>query len=607
VDSPTLFGGDFAYTVNVTSDVTRVRIAIQTLNPSGADLDLYVRRGESPVLSNNEVLADYASTSDTGSEEIVIDANSTPPLTTGTYFIAIATFTLNTPIQASIQVTIEREAAPPPPTGVQLTSGNAVDFALPAVDSPTLFSGTGVYTVTVPDTADQLNVTVATATDGADVDLYVRFGEPPAVQGGQVVADASSTSFTGDELVSLTRAEGLRSGTYYIALALFSTGVSARGTLKAVATASGGNQPGVPISPTAPQGFSVDPVTGPTFFTDLIYRVDVGAGIARLTVDLETTTPGVDVDLFVRFGQPPELSGGQVLSTFSSESLTGREQVVISAASSPPLQAGSYFIGLVLYSTGQAAAGQVRVTLDAAGASGPHVNAATNAASFLAQPVAPGQIISLFGAAMGPADGLAAQLNPLTGRLATTLGNVSVLFDSVPAPLFFVRGDQINVQVPYGVAGRPSTTIAVIVNGEVSNPLSVPVAASAPGLFLLRDGTNEVVALRENGSVVSASNPAGRGEVVVLYATGEGLTSPPTREGSLAPEVEPLPRPILQVEVRFGNSVGGLFFAGSAPRFAGLLQLNVRIPADAPTGAAVPLQLFVGGNASQAGATIAVQ
>jgi uncharacterized protein (TIGR03437 family) len=608
VANGTLFTGEFAYTVEAASDVTRIRVAIDATNPSGANIDLFVRRGESPTVSNGQVLADFRSISPTGHEEIVIDASSSPPLAAGTYFVAIAALTVNTPIEASIQVTLERAAPPAPPTGVQLSSGQAVEFSLPSVNSPTLFTGTSVYTVNVPDNVTRLDVSVDTSTQGADVDLYVRFGTPPEVQGGQVVADASSSSFTGDELLSLTRAEGLRSGTYYIALALFSTGVGVRGLLKAdLAAGTGGNEPGIPLSPAAPQNFSVDPVAEPTFFSDLIYRVDVGEGAARLTVDLETSSPNVDIDLFVRFGEPPDVSDGQVLSTYSSEGLTGREQVVISAASSPPLRPGSYFVGLVLFSTGQAAAGRVRVTLEQAAAGAPHINAATNAASFAQEAVAPGQIITLFGTSMGPAVGVGAQLDPVTGRLASLLGGVRVLFDSVPAPLFFVRADQINVQVPYDVAGQPSTAIAVLVNGDVSNALRVPVAPTAPGLFLLGDGTSHVVAQRQNGSIVSAANPAQRGEVVVLYATGEGLTNPPARDGTLAPGAEPLQRPIAPVAVRFGGVSGELFFAGSAPGFAGLLQLNVRVPAGAPTGAAVPVELTIGAEAGQPGASIAVQ
>jgi uncharacterized protein (TIGR03437 family) len=93
----------------------------------------------------------------------------------------------------------------------------------------------------------------------------------------------------------------------------------------------------------------------------------------------------------------------------------------------------------------------------------------------------------------------------------------------------------------------------------------------------------------------------------VLYATGEGLTNPPARDGGLAPGAEPLQRPVLSVQVRFGSTAGDIAFAGSAPRFAGLLQVNARIPAGSPTGNAVPVQLIVGSSSSQAGATISIQ
>lgn len=609
VSSPTLFTGDFAYSVEATSDDTRITISLQAVNPANADIDLYARLGEAPAVVNGEVAADYRSEGPAGSEQIVIDASTSPSLQTGTYFIAIGTFTLNTPIEATVQVTVERGQAPPVPTGVVLTSNQPVEFNLPSVDSPTLYGGPSAYTVNVPQGATRFDVSVTTATQGADVDLYVRFGQPPEVQGGQVIADASSTSFTGDELVTLTEADGLRAGAYYVALALFSTGVSARGTLEAdISTEPGGGAvSGIPIVPASPQSFSFDSVMDPTFFSDDIYRVDIGDNIARLTVDLETTTPDADMDLFVRYATPPELSNGSVLSTFSSESLTGREQIVVSAASSPPLRPGSYYIGLVLYTAGVATSGRVRVTLEQRSSSGPQVNAAVNSAGFGPGAVAPGQIISLFGVDMGPAEGIGARIDPVTGRLATSIGGVRVLFDSVAAALFFVRGDQINVQVPYGVAGRPSTNIAVIVNDRLSNALSVPVAASAPGLFMLNDGTSRIVAQNQDDSINSTSNPARRGEVVVLYATGEGLTNPPARDGGLAAGREPLQRPVLPVEVRFGNAAGEILFAGSAPGFAGLLQVNVRITTGSLTGDAVPVQLIVGGKSSQAGATISIQ
>jgi uncharacterized protein (TIGR03437 family) len=458
----------------------------------------------------------------------------------------------------------------------------------------------------VPEGATRLDIELLTTDETVDVDLYVRFGQSPVSQGGQVLADASSTGFTGNELITLTTADGLRAGTYFIAMALFSEGQTARGTLRADVSIGGGNGGGIPISPGSPQNFDLPAVDSPTLFTDVIYRVDVGAQITRLTVDLETTTPDVDVDLYVRFGQPPEISNGRVTANFSSLSATGTEQIVISSTSTPPIRAGSYFIGMVLYTTGEAVTGRVRVTLEEASASGPQINAVVHSASFLAGSAAPGEIVSLFGQSMGPATGVRAQLDEQTGRLRTALGGVIVLFDGVPAPLFFVRGDQINVQVPYGVAGRSNSQVVVVFNENVSNVFSIPVAESAPALFLL-SGTSRAVAFNQDGTLNTPQNPALRGQVVILYGTGEGLTNPAAQDGRLAPGQEPLQRPILPVRVTFGASEASLKFAGSAPNFSGLLQINAQIRSNAPTGDAVPVRLTVGNASSPPGATISIR
>jgi uncharacterized protein (TIGR03437 family) len=102
-------------------------------------------------------------------------------------------------------------------------------------------------------------------------------------------------------------------------------------------------------------------------------------------------------------------------------------------------------------------------------------------------------------------------------------------------------------------------------------------------------------------------NPALRGQVVILYGTGEGLTNPAAQDGRLAPGQEPLQRPILPVRIAFGSSQAGLQFAGSAPNFSGLLQINAQIRSNAPTGDAVPVTLTVGNASSPPGATISIR
>jgi hypothetical protein len=93
----------------------------------------------------------------------------------------------------------------------------------------------------------------------------------------------------------------------------------------------------------------------------------------------------------------------------------------------------------------------------------------------------------------------------------------------------------------------------------------------------------------------------------VFYATGEGQTNPPGVDGQLAPSSEPFPRPVLQVSMTIGGlPVTDIYFAGSAPDFTGLMQVNARIPQGVTPGKAVPVVLTVGGRASQPGVTMVV-
>jgi uncharacterized protein (TIGR03437 family) len=608
VSASRLFTGDLAYRFDAPADVARITISLEAADPRSADIDLYVRAGQPPTVSGSQIISDFRSETTTGSERITIDALSNPTLRPGTYFVAMGARTLNTAITGTIRLTFERTPPPPPPTGIRLTSGQPAFFRLPAVENPTLFGGPSTYSVDIPEGAQRLDVALSTTSAGADVDLYLRFAARPVVSGGRVVADLSSISPSGQELVTLTPANGLRAGTYHLALGLYSTGVRAEGTLRAdVTMRSDSPLPATPITQDTPQRVNLPAVAEARFFPDLIYRVDVEEAVSRLIVDLEPFTANADLDLYVRYGQPPELVQGRVLSTYSAEGAGGREQIVVSAVSSPPMQAGSYYIGFVLHSVGQSASAQVRVTLERTTAGLPDIAAAVSSASYKPGHVAPGQIVTLFGSNIGPVEGMGAQLDSQTGRLRTNLGGVSVLFDGVPAPLFYVRNNQINVQAPYGLSNRSTTNLRVVADGRSSNVVTLPVRASAPALFLKSGDAGEVVAINQDGSINSPARPARPGEVVILYATGEGVTNPPAPDGGLAPVTEPLQRPVARpISVRFGSSFGDVLFAGSAPGFAGLLQLNVRIGPESPIGDAVSVQLAIGGELSQDGATISI-
>ncbi len=241
------------------------------------------------------------------------------------------------------------------------------------------------------------------------------------------------------------------------------------------------------------------------------------------------------------------------------------------------------------------------------GAPQPAVNAGgvVNAASFLPTPVAPGQIASIFGSSIGPSQGVGTRLDSF-GRVDSLLAETLVLFDGVPAPLFFVRTDQINAQVPYAVAGQTSTAMQVHYKGVPTNPVTLPVTESAPAIFALAGGTGQGVIFNQDMTLNSSANPAPRDSIVVFYATGEGQTNPAGIDGKLAEE--PFPPPLLPVSVMIGGLLAEeILFAAAAPGLAGLLQVNARIPAGVVPGVAVPVTLTIGNASSQPGLTLAVE
>ncbi len=114
------------------------------------------------------------------------------------------------------------------------------------------------------------------------------------------------------------------------------------------------------LTPGRPESFNLGPVTSPTLFTGPnSFRLEVPDNAAHVTV---TVTADADVDLYVRFGEDIGLENGRPVSDHSSETTSDNERIVINRYSTPPLQAGTYFVSLVLYETGVTA--KVRLTAD---------------------------------------------------------------------------------------------------------------------------------------------------------------------------------------------------------------------------------------------------
>ncbi|HKW97451.1 MAG TPA: hypothetical protein VJN43_06935 [Bryobacteraceae bacterium] len=228
-----------------------------------------------------------------------------------------------------------------------------------------------------------------------------------------------------------------------------------------------------------------------------------------------------------------------------------------------------------------------------------------NAASFASGGVAPGEIVTIFGTGMGLATLTTLALDQ-SGKVATELSGTEVLFDGIPAPLVYTYASQISAIVPYEVAGQTATEIVVEYQGARSANVTVPVASAAPGLFTISgDGKGQAAALNDDYTVNSATRPAHPHSVVMLFATGEGQTNPVGVDGSVAGGT--LPRPLLPVRASVGGRDVAVLYAGAAPgAVAGLIQVNIELPADIVTGNALPVAISVGGVRSQSGVTIAI-
>lgn len=252
------------------------------------------------------------------------------------------------------------------------------------------------------------------------------------------------------------------------------------------------------------------------------------------------------------------------------------------------------------------------LTLGAAWAQTPIVGGVVNGASFGAnQPVAPGSIISIFGTRLATSIA-AADSVPLSTRLGGTTVRFTTSAGVIDAPLIYAQPDngaassQINLQVPRE-ADNGFVTMVVIRDGVSSAAVQVPVAAIAPGIFT---ANGRAVATHANGTLAwptgaaPGSSPAKTGETIILYATGLGAVTPAISNG--ANSLDRTRTLVTVPTVLIGGVNASVQFAGLAPQFVGLNQLNIVVPANSPLGDRVPIQIVSGGVTTPDSLTIAV-
>lgn len=195
-----------------------------------------------------------------------------------------------------------------------------------------------------------------------------------------------------------------------------------------------------------------------------------------------------------------------------------------------------------------------------------------NAASFApaGNPISPGEFIALFGT------GLAKSLQVAAPPYPPSLNGVSVQINGKPAPIYFVSTGQINCLVPYASTGT-TATITVTNGSTTSNTVTVPLAATAPGIYSIgQNGIGAGAIQHANYSLVNAASPAIGGETVLVYLTGMGVVNTAVADGAGAPGAD---NTASQPTVLVGGLQGTVGYSGLAPGYPGLYQMNVTLPA----------------------------
>jgi uncharacterized protein (TIGR03437 family) len=358
----------------------------------------------------------------------------------------------------------------------------------------------------------------------------------------------------------------------------------------------------------APQQLTVSSTGGAVAFT--ASATSTGGWLA---IDTNSSSTGTALSKVINVSvNPANFPAG----TTGGSSLTGQITINASALSTPIT---------------------VNVTVNVTAAAVPSVVTIINSATFGFGAVAPGELIAIRGANLGPAC-----VAPTTGCVAggfqftvnaqgtvnSTLQGVQVLFNNTPGTPTFVSPTQINVIVPWEVAGFAEVNMVVSYNSVQSPVDQLQVVAVAPGIYTQNaTGAGQAAVLNLSPQAASVYNgpaggtyfgtniptaPAPQGTEIVLYLTGGGLTNPGGVDGTVSSSTQLMPlKNWTQGSSVVTATVGGVpatvLFAGAAPaEITGVVQINLILPSGL-TGAALPVVITIDGQTTQTNATVAAQ
>lgn len=310
------------------------------------------------------------------------------------------------------------------------------------------------------------------------------------------------------------------------------------------------------------------------FTSERIYRINVPADASLLRV---TSLNGEgDVDLYVAREEIPTCQGliGQVCNDMGFSAVDGNvEQIVVENPAT-----GEWFLSVVGFDQYSGVTLRADFTPPEV-----RVNAGTNAGSF-EETLAPLGLGTVFGENLARE-----QASATTLPLPIELGGLRLLINGAPAPLVFANGTQANFQTPgellIDAAFGLDAEIVAVTADDASFAHVTGLAADAPGLFtfFLGDGSVAPVIVHADGSVVTPENPARPGETLIAFLTGVGLLDNPPETGA-GSSADPLATALASVAATVGGAAGEVAFTGLTPGFAGLIQSNFVVAAEAQPG-----------------------
>jgi uncharacterized protein (TIGR03437 family) len=306
-----------------------------------------------------------------------------------------------------------------------------------------------------------------------------------------------------------------------------------------------------------------------------------GQGGYRMTAS-GASSPGVIQNL-------PALTGSAVQPTLTTEA------PVLSTTTSPftrtvaPMPSAGTVIAMTVSGFTVLSANYAAATAP------PAINAVVSAADGSAS-VAAGGLISVYGSLMSPVNIATSQI-----PLPTALGESCLVVNGTPIPLLFVSTSQINAQLPFNLAG--SATMSIHTPAGISNNFNFTIQGAAPSIFMSGTAGPETglatIFRADDGQLVTPTNPIHYGDIVVIYLTGMGTTSPAVGAGLAAP-MSPLSNVTDAPTLTLGGSPLTLLYAGLVPgSISGLYQINAAVPSTGVTqGLSIPLVINQGGGST---------